>query len=39
MSPIISGLKIRAARLDDCESLTALSNLPGYRAGTLRLPY
>ena len=39
MSPIIPGLQIRAARLDDCESLTALSNLPGYRAGTLRLPY
>ena len=39
MSPVIPGLQIRAARLDDSEALTALSNLPGYRAGTLRLPY
>jgi len=33
------GLLIRAARHDDCEALTELVNLPGFRAGTLRLPY
>ena len=33
------GLLIRAVRHDDCEALTALVNLPGFRAGTLRLPY
>lgn len=33
------GLLIRAARLEDCEALTALVNLPGFRAGTLRLPF
>jgi L-phenylalanine/L-methionine N-acetyltransferase len=32
-------LLIRAARSDDLEALTALVNLPGFRAGTLRLPY
>ncbi|CAD5256229.1 GNAT family acetyltransferase [Bosea sp. 62] len=33
------GLLIRAARSDDLEALTTLVNLPGFRAGTLRLPY
>jgi L-phenylalanine/L-methionine N-acetyltransferase len=33
------GLLIRAARVEDCEALNALVNLPGFRAGTLRLPY
>lgn len=33
------GLSIRAARIDDFEALSALINLPGFRAGTLRLPY
>ena len=32
-------LIIRAARLDDAEALTDLANLPGFRHGTLRLPY
>ncbi len=32
-------LLIRAARIDDFEALSALINLPGFRAGTLRLPY
>lgn len=30
---------IRAARLDDAEAITALVNLPGFRSGTLRLPF
>lgn len=34
-----SRLSIRAVRGDDLEALTALVNLPGFRAGTLRLPY
>jgi putative acetyltransferase len=33
------GLLIRAARLEDAEALTALVNMPGFRAGTLRLPF
>jgi L-phenylalanine/L-methionine N-acetyltransferase len=33
------GLLIRAAHREDCEALTALVNLPGFRAGTLRLPF
>lgn len=33
------GLSIRATRLEDVDAITALANLPGYRAGTLRLPY
>jgi len=37
--PGSSRLSIRAARSDDLEALTALVNLPGFRAGTLRLPY
>src|SRR5215469_18140752 len=35
----LQGLLIRAARSDDCEALTALVNLPGFRAGTLRVPF
>jgi putative acetyltransferase len=30
---------IRAARPSDCEGITALANMPGYRWGTLRLPH
>ena len=30
---------IRAARPSDIEAITALVNLPGFRRGTLRLPY
>jgi putative acetyltransferase len=33
------GLVIRAACADDAAALTALMNLPRYRAGTLRLPH
>ena len=33
------GIVIRAARPGDCEGLAALANLPGYRWGTLRMPY
>jgi L-phenylalanine/L-methionine N-acetyltransferase len=32
-------LVIRSARLSDCEGITELVNMPGYRAGTLRLPF
>ena len=34
-----SGFSIRATRLSDLEQITVLSNLPHYRAGTLRLPF
>jgi putative acetyltransferase len=34
-----SGLSIRATRVDDFEAVTRLINLPGFRAGTLRVPY
>lgn len=34
-----AGLVIRATRLDDYEAVATLINLPGFRAGTLRLPY
>jgi putative acetyltransferase len=33
------GLVIRAARVEDAEAMTEMVNLPGFRAGTLRLPY
>jgi len=36
---IPAGLSIRAIRPSDTEALTALVNLPGFRAGTLRPPY
>ena len=32
-------LTIRAVRTDDVEALASLANLPGYRLGTLRMPY
>jgi L-phenylalanine/L-methionine N-acetyltransferase len=38
-SPIPLGLTIRATRIDDDQALTALFNLPKYRAGTSRPPY
>lgn len=39
-NPTRSGrLLIRAVRSDDLEALTALVNLPRFRAGILRLPY
>ncbi|MGA1802638.1 GNAT family N-acetyltransferase [Rhizobium sp. HT1-10] len=34
-----AGLCIRAAEVGDAEGIAAIANLPGYRAGTLRLPY
>lgn len=33
------GLVVRAAQPADAEAIAAIANLPGYRAGTLRLPY
>ncbi|MEF0938856.1 GNAT family N-acetyltransferase [Rhizobium sp. BR 362] len=33
------GVEIRAARLSDAEAIALIANLPGYRAGTLRLPF
>jgi putative acetyltransferase len=35
----LPGLVIRAARTTDAEGLAALAALPGFRYGTLRLPY
>jgi L-phenylalanine/L-methionine N-acetyltransferase len=32
-------LTIRATRFSDAEEIASISNLPGYRWGTLRLPY
>ncbi|AJD41807.1 GCN5-related N-acetyltransferase protein [Rhizobium gallicum bv. gallicum R602sp] len=37
--PTMAGLTIRALRASDIEAVTALINLPGFRFGTLRLPY
>lgn len=37
--PSVEGLVIRATRSSDCEGVTELANMPGYRAGTLRLPF
>lgn len=34
-----AGLCIRSAEVNDAEGIAAIANLPGYRAGTLRLPY
>ena len=34
-----AGLVIRAARIHDFEAIAAISALPGFRAGTLRLPF
>ncbi|WFU03861.1 GNAT family N-acetyltransferase [Rhizobium sp. CB3171] len=33
------GVEIRAARPSDAEAVALMANLPGYRAGTLRLPF
>jgi L-phenylalanine/L-methionine N-acetyltransferase len=35
----VAGLIVRAARSSDCEALTELANMTGYRHGTLRLPF
>ena len=37
--PTPADLIIRATCLQDAEGLAALANLPGYRHGTLRLPF
>ena len=34
-----AGLVIRAARVQDSEAIAAISAMPGFRAGTLRLPF
>jgi putative acetyltransferase len=34
-----SGLSIRPLAASDAEAMTALVNLPGFRSGTLRMPY
>lgn len=34
-----AGLELRALRPDDAEALAALQNCPGFRHGTLRLPF
>lgn len=39
MTDSIAGLKLRAARIGDAEALTAISNQPGVRRGTLRMPF
>ncbi len=39
VSPRSPGLAIRAARVLDFEAIAAISALPGFRAGTLRLPF
>ncbi|MGH1478449.1 MAG: GNAT family N-acetyltransferase [Geminicoccales bacterium] len=35
----MSDLVIRAARLEDADALNDIANLPGFRHGTLRMPY
>lgn len=35
----LEGLTIRAAHPADAEAITALANMPGYRHGTLRMPF
>lgn len=37
--PSAKGVTIRAMRTDDLEAVTAFLNLPGFRHGTLRLPF
>ena len=37
--PRPEGIVIRAVEASDAEAIAALSNLPGFRSGTLRLPY
>jgi len=38
-NPWPPGVTIRAVRAEDAEEVAAMTNLPGFRAGTLRLPY
>lgn len=35
----IDAVEIRASRPSDAEGIAAIANLPGFRAGTLRLPF
>ncbi|WP_349958730.1 GNAT family N-acetyltransferase [Rhizobium sp. ZPR3] len=35
----VGSVEIRAARPSDAEGIAAIANLPGFRAGTLRLPF
>jgi L-phenylalanine/L-methionine N-acetyltransferase len=37
--PLPENLQIRAAAVADAEGICTIANLPGFRAGTLRLPY
>jgi putative acetyltransferase len=37
--PISDGMEIRAAAPSDAEGIALIANLPGFRAGTLRLPF
>ncbi|KRB61452.1 GNAT family acetyltransferase [Rhizobium sp. Root708] len=39
LKPPVTGVTIRAMRASDIEPVTAMLNLPGFRHGTLRLPY
>ena len=39
MAPPLAGLLIRAARVIDFEAIAAISAMPSFRAGTLRLPF
>ncbi|MBB3540713.1 MULTISPECIES: GNAT family N-acetyltransferase [unclassified Rhizobium] len=39
LKPPVTGVTIRAMRASDIEAVTAMLNLPGFRHGTLRLPY
>jgi len=39
LKPPATGVTIRAMRASDIEAVTAMLNLPGFRHGTLRLPY
>jgi putative acetyltransferase len=38
-SPRSDAVEIRAARPSDAEGIALIANLPGFRAGTLRLPF
>lgn len=35
----IGAIELRAARPSDAEAIASIANLPGFRAGTLRLPF
>ncbi len=39
LPPALSKLVVRAARVSDFEAVAAISAMPGFRAGTLRLPF